>query len=29
VIQLADDTGVRSSALIRDPDGHAVLLAER
>jgi hypothetical protein len=29
VMQLADDIGVRSSALIRDPDGHAVLLADR
>jgi hypothetical protein len=29
VIQLADDTGVRSSALLRDPDGPAVLLADR
>ncbi|HYZ26303.1 MAG TPA: VOC family protein [Geminicoccaceae bacterium] len=29
VIELTDDIGLRSSALIRDPDGHAVLLADR
>jgi catechol 2,3-dioxygenase-like lactoylglutathione lyase family enzyme len=29
VIELTDEIAVRSSALIRDPDGHAVLLADR
>ena len=29
VIQLADDIGVRSGALTRDPDGHPMLLADR
>jgi catechol 2,3-dioxygenase-like lactoylglutathione lyase family enzyme len=29
VVRIADDQGDRSGALIRDPDGHAVLLADR